>query len=263
MDLTTTIGYVDGFAPEFNLRELGGLPTSDGRRVRRGFFYRGSPLVGLSPDERARVDAMGLRYVLDLRARGEALMGSDHVPEGARYERIGGMRTDDGAEMDFSPEAIERLEREHPEILESGDFMVALYVGMAWGNPAVHALVDHVVAGEAPVYFHCTAGKDRTGVCAAVLGMVLGIERDAIIADFLLTNEYRRSIIESVADRLPADTPLEIIERWKMANGVQVDHLLAVFADVEDRCGSVERYLDQEFGLDADRLAALRDRYLE
>lgn len=263
MDLTTTTGYVPGFADELNLRDLGGLPTSDGRHVRRGCFYRGSALSGLSEDERALVDDMGLRFVLDLRAAGEARPAPDYVPAGASHLRCGGMRYEDGSEVDFSPEAIERLERTSPEVLENGNFMRDLYVGMAFGNPATQTLMSHVVAGDVPVYFHCTAGKDRTGVCALVIGLALGVTREALLEDFLLTNEYRRSIIESVAERMPAGTPPEVIERWQRANGVDAEDLLATYDAVFDRCGSVERYLEQEYGIDAADLKALRDRYLE
>lgn len=262
MDLTATTGYVPGFADELNLRELGGLQTEDGRHVRRGLFFRGSALAGLSESERARVDDTGLRYLLDLRAAGEAKPAPDYVPEGCAYERIGGMRFPDGSEVDFSPEMIARFEREMPDALKNGNFMRDLYTGMAFGNPAVHALVTHLVAGEAPLYFHCTAGKDRTGVCALVIGLILGIRRDELLEDFLLTNEYRASIIESVADRMPAGTPPEEIERWKRANGVNADDLLAVIEAVEERHGSVEAYLADEFGLEANDLVVLRDRYL-
>ena len=263
MDLTTTTGYVPGFHTELNLRELGGLPTRDGRVVRRGLFYRGSALSGLSEEERSLVDAMGLRFVLDLRAAGEAKPTPDYVPEGAEYLRCGGMRFDDGTEVDFSPDAIERMERTNPEALANGNFMRDLYVGMAFGNPATRALVSHMVDDAVPVYFHCTAGKDRTGVCALVICLALGVEREAILEDFLLTNEYRRSIIETVADRMPADTPPEIIERWQKANGVNAEDLCAVLDAIEERHGSPEAYLQAEYGLDGAMVAALRDRYLE
>ena len=263
MRLADTTGYVPGFADDLNLRELGGLPTEDGRHVRRGLFYRGSALVDLSADELVRIDAFGLRTLLDLRAVGETEGRADYVPEGCAYERIGGMRFDDGTEVDFSPGAIERFLKMDPGAMKDGRFMLNLYVSMAFGNPAVRALVDHVVAGEVPVYFHCTAGKDRTGVCALVLGLMLGVTREAIMEDYLLTNEYRRSIIKSVAEHMPADTPPEIIERWQKANGVQEEHLRAVFEAIEERFGSTEAYLEGEFGLDADDLTRLRDRYLE
>lgn len=263
MDLSTTTGYVPGFAAELNLRELGGLPTRDGRRVRRGLFLRGSALADLSSAERTRVDELGLRFILDLRAAGEAAGAADYVPEGCTYERIGGMRFEDGSEVDFSPEAIARFEEMDPTLFEDGTFMERLYVSMAWGNPAMHALVDHVVAGEVPVYFHCTAGKDRTGVSALLICLLLGVTREAILADFLLTNEYRRSIIESVAERMPPDTPPELIERWQKANGVNESDLCAVMDAIEKRHGSYEAYFCEEYGLDGHILASLRNRYLE
>lgn len=262
MDLTTTPGYVPGFTTELNLRELGGLPTVDGRHVRRGLFFRGSALAGLSEGERALVDGFGLRYLLDLRAAGEAGGAADYVPEGCTYERIGGMRFEDGSEVDFSPEAIARFEEMDPTLFEDGTFMERLYVSMAWGNPAMHALIEHVAAGEVPVYFHCTAGKDRTGVSALLICLMLGVTREAILSDFLLTNEYRRSIIESVAERMPPDTPPELIERWQKANGVNESDLCAVMDAITQRHGSYEAYFREEYGLDGSTLAALRNQYL-
>ena len=263
MNLATTTGFVPGFTTELNLRELGGLPTADGRHVRRGLFFRGSALSGLSDDERALVDGMGLRFILDLRAAGEAEGGRDYVPDGCAYERIGGMRFADGSEVDFSPKMIERFERENPNIFESGSFMRDLYVNMAFGNAAMHALVNKVAGGVVPVYFHCTAGKDRTGVSALLICLLLGVTREAILGDFLLTNEYRRSIIEGVADRLPAGTPPEIIERWQRANGVQESDLVAVMDEIEERDGSVESYFAREHGFGRPAVEALRDLYLE
>lgn len=262
MDLTATTGYVPGFDIDLNLRELGGLPTYDGRHVRHGLFYRGSALVGLSPEERELVDAFGLRFMLDLRAAGEAAFASDYVPDGAEYLRCGGMRFPDGSEVDFSPEAIAKIETEMPEALRDGHFMESLYTGMAFGNPAIRTLVDHLVADTVPVYFHCTAGKDRTGVCALVIGMALGVTREAMLEDFLLTNIYRKRIIDTVADRMPADTPPEEIEMWKKANGVSASDAEAFLDVILERFRTGEAYLEQEFGVDADTLSALRDRYL-
>lgn len=263
MDLTKTTGYVPGFKTELNLRELGGLPTTDGRHVRRGLFYRGSALADLDERESQLVDQMGLRYLLDLRAAGEAQGAPDHVPQGCTYERVGGMRFDDGSEVDFSPQMIARFEEQDAELLRSGNFMREFYESMAFGNEAMHALVRHLAEGVVPLYFHCTAGKDRTGVGALMVALVLGVTREAIVNDFLLTNEYRRSFIEGVADRLPPDTPPEVIRGWQRANGVQESDLLAVFEAIDERFASTDEYLCQEYGLDAQTLASLRDQYLE
>ncbi|MBR3234736.1 MAG: tyrosine-protein phosphatase [Atopobiaceae bacterium] len=263
MDLATTTGYVPGFHNELNLRELGGLPTADGRHVKHGLFFRGSTLADLLPEQCELVDNMGLRYLLDLRATGEAQMSHDYVPHGCTYKRICGMHYDDGAEADFSPQGIAEIERRLASTTDQDSFLHDLYVGMAFGNEALHALVERMVADDVPLYFHCTAGKDRTGVSALIIGLVLGITRQAIMDDFLLTNEYRRSIIEGVARRMPADTPPEVIERWQKANGVQEENLTSVIDAIEARCGTVENYLSEEFGLDEGMLSLLRARYLE
>ena len=258
MDLTTTPGYVPGFLDTFNLRDLGGIQARDGRRVRHGLLYRGSTLAGLDDAQRMLVDAFGLRFILDLRARGEAAEAEDYVPEGTAYLRVGGMRMADGSEVDFSPSGIGKMRDKIQTVGEN--FMLDLYTSMVFDNPAVHELVTHFAAQDAPLYFHCSAGKDRTGVCAAVLLVALGVPDEAIIADFLLTNEYRASIMRNVPAQLPPWVP--DADTWAKINGVDEAAMQAVFAAIDQRYKTREAYLAEEFGLDATRLAELRDYYL-
>lgn len=258
MDLTTTLGYVPGFLDTYNLRDLGGIRARDGRRVRHGLLYRGSTLAGLDDVQRALVDGFGLRFMLDLRARGEAAEAEDYVPKGAAYLRVGGMRMADGGEVDFSPSGIGKMRDKIQTLGEN--FMLDLYTSMAFDNPAVNELVTHFAAQDAPLYFHCSAGKDRTGVCAAVLLMALNVPDDAIVADFLLTNEYRAGIMRNVPAQLPPWVP--DADTWAKINGVNESDLRAVFAAIDKRYDSREAYLATEFGLDAAKLAELRDYYL-
>lgn len=260
MDLTTLPGYVPGFRDTLGLRDLGGLASADGRLVRRGLLYRGSSLVRLDEGELRRLDELGLRFVLDLRASGEAQGQDDYVPDGAEYLRISGMYDRQGREADFSPAGITRITEQiadHPET-----FMRDLYCSMMFDNPAVHALVEHMVAGQAPLYFHCTAGKDRTGVCAAVLLTLLGVPDERIVWEFLLTNTYRADIINNMPDDLPPHLQGADSEHWAKVNSVNEGDLRAALAAVDERYPTREAYFAQEFGLDAAALAALRDRYL-
>lgn len=261
MDLTTTPGFVAGFRTELGLRELGGWKSADGRVVRHGLLYRGSALTGLNSKERRLVNKLGLRFILDLRAPGEVTGREDYVPAGAEYVRIGGMYIDDGTEVDFSPAGIARImgriqaDQEH--------FLDDLYVGMMFGNPAVHALVDRLVHGTAPLYFHCTAGKDRTGVCAAVLLSLLGVPDDAILEEYLLTNIYRASIINMRPEELPEGISQLDRDNWARFNSVDAAQLKAALDAVDKRFGTREDYFRDEFGLDAAALESLRSRYLE
>ena len=259
MDLTSTVGYVAGLPDTLNLRDLGGLEARDGRVVRRGLLFRGSALTGLDAAQRQVIDGLGLRFILDLRARGEAEDGPEYVPAGTQRLRKGGMYMN-GQEVDFSPAGIERISVQIQE--DPSNFMRGLYTSMMFGNPAVHALVERFVDGCAPLYFHCTAGKDRTGVCAAVLLMLLDVPDDVIVGDFLLTNQYRASIINMPPEQLPSWVSQQDRENWAKMNGVSEGDLRAALAAAVDRHGSREAYAAAEFGLDAAALSGVRDRYL-
>lgn len=140
--------------------------------------------------------------------------------------------------------------------------MSKLYVSMMFGNPAVHELVGSLVAGRVPVYFHCTAGKDRTGVCAAIILMLLGVNDDEIVREFLLTNEYRAPIINLSPEELPEDLSATDRENWAQLNSVDEKTLRAALAAVDARYVTREEYFANEFGLDVQALRRLRDRYL-
>lgn len=263
MDPTSLPGYVPGFALTRNLRDLGGIPASDGRHVRHGLLFRSGPLCGLTADERAIVDGLGLRFMLDLRAKTEVAGKVDYVPSGCGYLRIGGMRDYDGNEMDFSPEAIARFGRGLADRGGMAVFMLELYVDMAFGNPATHELMARLARGEAPLLFHCTAGKDRTGVCAALVLMALGVSSADVMADYLLTNEYRREIMENPPqDRELPNPILADPEEWRRANGVSEEALQGMLDAIDMRYPTREAYLKDEFGLGEREIGALRDRYL-
>lgn len=260
MNLQTTPGYVPGFRDELSLRDLGGQRALDGRHVRHGLIYRGSALTDLTSQELAALEALDLRLILDLRAQGEVSGKEDVVPAGTEYLRIAGMYDEDGNEQDFSPAGIARIME---TIADPSLFMRGLYASMMFGNPAMHALVERLQAGQVPLYFHCSAGKDRTGVCAALVLTMLGVSDADIVKEFLLTNQYRASIINLPPEQMPAWLPVEERETWARRNSVNKDDLLGALAAADARFGSREAYLREEYGLDAAALADLRNRYLE
>ncbi|MDO5107889.1 MAG: tyrosine-protein phosphatase [Coriobacteriaceae bacterium] len=274
MNLSDTLGYVDGFPALMNVRELGGIAAADSRTVRHGVFYRGAALAGLTQEQRLRVDSMGLSLVLDLRASFEVRSAPDYVPKGCAYEQVSGMLLGDGGELEFSQTAIAKqavkIGRGFPA------FRRNLYVSMVHGNPAMHALVENVVARRTPMFIHCSAGKDRTGVASAIILSILGASDEAILDDFMRTNVYLAQLIENVPDEIPAafmrlipegmdmDAATQLMRAiWPQANGVVLEDMQAVLAAMDEGHASREEYLADEFGLDAKRLAELRDYYLE
>ncbi len=250
-----------------NFRELGGYPAADGRRVKYGLLYRGGNLDTLqSPADRATVQGWHLRTILDLRSAGEWAKHPDPDLPGVQYHRVCAMRMRDGSEMDFSSSGIERLaaekaayERETGHPVHDFYWFSALYREMPFGNPAYHTLFELLEQGQTPLLFHCSCGKDRTGIAAMLILLALGASRETALADYMLTNVYRRQVIEaSLQGKSPEERELLLpVEGVSESMGAgAVDALL-------ERFGSYEAYFEEEYGLTPHRLQALRDRYLE
>jgi len=165
-----------------NVRDLGGLPAAGGRRVRPGRVLRADSLHRLTRSDTERLEALGLRTVIDLRSRAEvAALPPSPLPAGAdtawmpwRPPRsvpaiVGGI-----AEMSYVP--LGELYEQFVEVNE--DHLAAMFAVLA--DPERH-----------PVIFHCYAGKDRAGIAAAILLDVLGVPDEAIVADYAASDERR------------------------------------------------------------------------
>ena len=177
-----------------NFRDLGGYPTDGGGRVRWGKVFRSDGLGLLTDADLGLLEHLGIRVIHDFRRPSERLKAPSRYPAGSREElatrievmelSIGG----DAAEVDF----LDRLLA--GEIKEAGvDFMTEMYLTMLREDaPTFGRLLESLSrADRLPALFHCTAGKDRTGLAAALLLGVLGVSHEDILADYELSNRYR------------------------------------------------------------------------
>jgi protein-tyrosine phosphatase len=116
-------------------------------------------------------------------------------------------------------------------------------------------LFQHLIDSDAPSVFHCTAGKDRTGIAAALVLLALGVSRDVVVADYLLTNELVRD-----PALIASTTPLEArAVLWR----VQQAFLETALAIIDADHGGIDRYLTQRLRLTPAALRALAGRYLQ
>ena len=252
------------FAGGNNFRELGGYEADEGKHVKWGQIYRGIPTGLLSSDaDRRLLDSLGLRLILDLRSEKEAAKLPDSVPDGARLVRICGLCLEDGKEVDFSPEDRARLLEGKPD--EGRRMADAMYRRMLFGNKAYQELFRALEAGETPVLFHCSAGKDRTGVAAMLILLALGASAETIAADFVKTNECRRPELEAIwaehAEEIAARPEQKAF--YQGIAGVHAESVDLVLSAIREKCGSAEAYLEAEYSLTPARLMRLRRMYLE
>lgn len=179
----------------FNIRDLGGLETHDGSIIRWNCLYRGDCLAFLSPKEWEKLKNFGIVSVIDLRSKSETLLMKDQVPESMQYFHCPLQKE----EIDFK-NAAESASKAFTQSLADG------YQKMLCDSPdliaaAVKTVIQCLEKGG--VLFHCTAGKDRTGVLSAVLLTLLGAVREDIVADYQVSFTYNQRGINKAAMDLP------------------------------------------------------------
>jgi protein-tyrosine phosphatase len=244
---------LEGLARSINLRDLGGIAAADGRTVRRGALFRSAALAELSPAERAALAGLGVRAIIDLRYNSErakhptpwkelgcsAYWAHDYEPSGGgdlSALLADGRLTSEGA-REMMVGAYRELPFQHLETLRR--------------------LFGAVAAGEGPLLFHCTSGKDRTGMSAALILSAVGAPREAIVADYLASLNF--DVLASPAFRGLMPERRAVLEPiYRVERG----YLDAMFEAIEAREGSVDGFLRGTLGLAPAELTALGETLL-
>jgi protein-tyrosine phosphatase len=235
-----------------NVRDVRGLRTADGRRVRPNVLLRGDHLENLTAASAATLrERTGLRLVVDLRSPWEAPRRGDWAdgPEGARVDHLSLPLAD----LTQSRAAVAEL--------EGVERLVVLYrLMLDAAGPTLSTLLRRVTDDDAvPFLVHCAAGKDRTGITVAVLLLAAGVEPGEILADYAVTGE-RLPRIRAALKARPESTYRFPTEE-PVAEPLPTAPLEAVFESLDD-VGGVEAFLAAH-RVTADLLARWRDLLLE
>ncbi|MEE3378365.1 MAG: tyrosine-protein phosphatase, partial [Lachnospiraceae bacterium] len=146
------------------------------------------------------------------------------------------------------------------------DVLVSSYTAsLAFSNESYRFMFDRLLAGKAPLLFHCSNGKDRTGVAAMLILLALGVDEEAVKADFLLSNESRKGVIEGLMKKYEVFASRSDNARsfFTMIGGVLPESADMMMSEILERYGTYENYMEQEYGFDEEILARFRDMYLE
>jgi protein-tyrosine phosphatase len=231
-----------------NFRDLGGYPGHEGRPVRWRRLFRSDHLGGLTEADKAVLVELGLAKAFDFRGQAERAAVAYELPGLTQHS------------LAIEPTVVQRMQ----DLIASGqaltperaaELMTELYRALV--NDQSHRfaeLFEHLLDTDGPVVFHCTAGKDRTGFAAALVLLALGVSRDVVEQDYLITNR--------VFQQPPAAQGGLSAEVLAVLWRVQPGFLHAALQLVDSDHGGVERYLDQRLGLDAAARRRLAGRYL-
>lgn len=240
-----------------NFRDLGGYTTTDGRRVKTGKIYRSDNLSALSADDWQRLRQLGLGLVVDFRSRDEIAATPPGIPADIALLEL---------PMGIAGVDIEDLRKR----VASGDFET-IELPNSYSNIAFHQTDPlrewfRVLLNDTPstAVFHCTSGKDRTGLAALLLLSALGVSEKDALDDFEASNQFLAPGIAKTVARVRAQPQFKgSTAKLEALLGVRREQMAQTLADIRERYGSVDRYLEQALGVDAARRQALRQRYLD
>ncbi|HEY8568759.1 tyrosine-protein phosphatase [Microbulbifer sp.] len=249
-----------------NFRDLGGYTTADGKTVKWGKMYRSGILTNLTATDYDYLRDRNIATIVDFRSTKERTQEPDN------WRGSSAITLEWDYEMNW--------EQDFAKVFAKPDFskkdLVALmdkgYTDLVkQQTPAYRAMFQKLIENDEPLLFHCTAGKDRTGIGAALILTALGVDRETVKQDYMLSNQ-------TLAGVKMMELPEDANEKEKrmyafMAQlpedvrgamfGVELSWLESAFAEMERQHGSVEGYIEHALDVDAQELSLLKARYLQ
>jgi len=248
-----------------NFRDLGGYRTSDGRQVRWGRVYRSGAMSYLSESDCEQLSVLNIRTVCDLRSAGER----SREPTNWSTQGVESLQFD----YDHSGVSLRGLLHEsgelNPEVMHRS--MIRLYrrFPTLFAEPYA-ALFAKLAQGALPLLFHCAAGKDRTGVAAALILLSLGVPMDKVMEDYELTNTVVD--LEAVLLARPRTSVGVGTERAHLSElssevrapliQARAEYLNAALEQIESDHGSITGYLGKRLGVTDAMLREIRGQLL-
>ena len=246
-----------------NFRDLGGIKALDGRTVKEGLLLRSGEPDELTPEQFAEfADKYDIRFIVDFRTEEEAQASKIAEEAGIEREIIDVLKNAEEYVTSYKnfrqitdPDRVRTFMNEVYSLIVTDDYSTEGYRRF---------LEIMLSLEEGAVLFHCFAGKDRTGIAAAILLTILGVSCDDIIKDYLMTNELRKEsnqkILKQDLDAGVDPEHLKIMEGFLL---VDKEYLETAFNTAELKYGSFDEYITRALGLKNKGREILKKRYLQ
>lgn len=253
-----------------NTRDLGGMKTADGRKIRRGKLIRSGGLYRASENDIEKLGHM-IDTIVDFRSDNECSERPEPAVNGAVYYHI--------PILEKREAGVTRDEESYEEVRKnmlvnasiSRAYMMRTYKGFissAYSRQQYERFIrllmeDH----EKAVLWHCTAGKDRAGFGTVIIQEILGISREDIFADYLMTNDCLSDeiseIIGTIREAMGGEITAEAEQALRYMFAAWREYLEAAYTEAETRWGSFDRYIRDGLHITDEERAELRNIYLE
>ncbi|MCR4752359.1 MAG: tyrosine-protein phosphatase [Eubacterium sp.] len=252
-----------------NTRDLGGMQTTDGRRIRAGRLFRSGQLYEADADDRRKLEEM-LDLVVDLRTEKEQSEKPDPDLAGVEYCFI--------PALDLSAPGVTRDEQSMQEIMrlflsdpdQTRQYMCGIYTGFIETRSGAKPFGDFIrlllTEHDKGILWHCTAGKDRAGFAAVIIEEILGVRREEIMAEYMASNGYLNMDMQSLygmAGQQVGNIDLKVEQALQYLFTAQEVYLSAAYAKAEELFGGMEGYITGNLGVTEEEKERLKELYLE
>lgn len=252
-----------------NIRDLGGEKTKEGKRIIPGKLIRSGKLENVPEDELDKLESM-LGTVVDFRSDGEHNREPDVSIPGVDYHHLPivetqapGITREGEADVDLFGKLIHQPDK-------ARDYMCDLYRNFILSDYSIsqYARFVRILLEEhdKAVLWHCTAGKDRAGMASVIVEEILGLPREEIIREYLLSDEYLAEDIHFLTNFIKkrANTDSEEADlALAYLFGAKREYIDTFYEAVDDRFGSFDAFIKEGLGLSEEEILKMRELYLE
>jgi protein-tyrosine phosphatase len=251
-----------------NTRDLGGIPTQDGKRIVSGKLFRSGKLYNLPLETLTKLKAMGISTVIDMRIDTEINEYPDTIPEGVTYIRLPIICTATiGITQDkkMVHTMIAESKRIKKEFGTADNYMKSMYNIILFSEESRTTLkkfFDILINEEGGVLWHCSAGKDRAGIGAMLIEGLLGVSDELIIADYVASQRLQRKkrIWQKVGLWIVPIPPRLRKILLVMMNAKRI-YIESALEEIKEKYGNITEYCKQALSLTDEQVTLLRNKY--
>ena len=244
-----------------NFRDLGGIALSNGRTVKDGRFFRCGALSGLGEQAQSALNKLEIDRIMDFRSGVEATLAPDYVPSLAVYEHLPVLDEDSFSLLKKTDFRLDKIVSSLSREMLAKYYLkfVGTYSQMPYATHAYSHIFEAMDKGQT-ILFHCSAGKDRTGVASMLILLALGADFKSVEEDYLLTNLYRKQVVDNMLKQVAIfNFPKEVNDMLVAIMTAQPQYIQSSMQSILSKYPSVDEFFLNEYGIDAER----RKRYVE
>ncbi len=236
-----------------NFRDLGGYETSEGARIKKGLIFRSDHLSNLTDKDLHVIKELGIKTVCDFRSEIEmqefpSLFDNSSSPR-LLHIPIKTLGTEDLQDLALRENVTSK------DLADELQHHYVLYVNQH--KERYSKFLNNIAHGEIPIVFHCFAGKDRTGFGSLLLLGLMGVEKETIIDDYLLTNDlYKGPVVGN-------NWKDEISETIRPLFEARLDYINAAFNEINSRHKRIEDFVLNELDVDIKTIENIKNKILE